>query len=77
MFIETRKLIDPMKSANAERNQDVQGDTSTRLSTSLYEYMLGRMQFAGRGGQFRTPRQEEFAGAVARIESLRGRILAI
>jgi hypothetical protein len=26
----------------SERNQDVQGD--------LYEYMLGHMQFAGRGG---------------------------
>lgn len=39
-------MIDQMKIA--EQNQDVQGD--------LYEYMLGHMQFAGRGGQFRTPR---------------------
>ena len=83
---------------DSEQNQDVQGD--------LYEYMLGHMQFAGRGGQFRTPRhiirmmvqmvdpkprerigdlaggtggfpfglQEEFAGVVARVESLRGRM---
>jgi hypothetical protein len=30
----------------SQQNQDVQGDTSTRLSASLYEYMLGHMQFA-------------------------------
>ena len=46
----------------SQQNQDLrQGDTSAgrhfgRLSASLYEYMLGHMQFAGRGGQFRTPR---------------------
>ena len=32
----------------SEQNQDVQGD--------LYEYMLSHLQFAGRNGQFRTPR---------------------
>ena len=64
-LIEACNLIDQMKIA--EQNQDVQGD--------LYEYMLGHMQFAGRGGQYRTPRQqEEFAGLVARVESLRGRM---
>ena len=46
LLIEACNLIDQMKIA--EQNQDVQGD--------LYEYMLGHMQFAGRGGQFRTPR---------------------
>jgi type I restriction enzyme M protein len=46
LLIEAVNLIDEMKIA--EQNQDVQGD--------LYEYMLGHMQFAGRGGQFRTPR---------------------
>ncbi len=39
-LIEACNLIDQMKIA--EQNQDVQGD--------LYEYMLGHMQFAGRGG---------------------------
>jgi type I restriction enzyme M protein len=38
--IKACNLIDQMKIA--EQNQDVQGD--------LYEYMLGHMQFAGRGG---------------------------
>ena len=48
-LIEACNLIDQMKIA--EQNQDLrQGDTSTRLSASLYEYMLGHMQFAGRGG---------------------------
>ena len=46
LLIEACNLIDQMKIS--EQNQDVQGD--------LYEYMLGHMQFAGRGGQFRTPR---------------------
>jgi type I restriction enzyme M protein len=46
LLVEAVNLIDEMKIA--EQNQDVQGD--------LYEYMLGHMQFAGRGGQFRTPR---------------------
>ena len=46
LLIEAVNLIDEMKIS--EQNQDVQGD--------LYEYMLGHMQFAGRGGQFRTPR---------------------
>jgi len=46
LLVEAVNLIDQMKIA--EQNQDVQGD--------LYEYMLGHMQFAGRGGQFRTPR---------------------
>ena len=46
LLIEACNLIDQMKIA--EQNQDVQGD--------LYEYMLGHMQFVGRGGQFRTPR---------------------
>ena len=40
LLIEACNLIDQMKIA--EQNQDVQGD--------LYEYMLGHMQFAGRGG---------------------------
>jgi hypothetical protein len=83
LLIEACNLIDQMKIA--EQNQDVQGDPSTWLSASLYEYMLGHMQFAPcaslrgsstrRGGQFRTPRQrEEFAFVVARVESLRGRM---
>ena len=63
-LIEACNLISQMKIA--EQNQDVQGDP--------YEYMLGYMQFAGRGGQFRTPWQEEFAGVVAQVESLRGRM---
>ena len=46
LLIEACKLIDQMEIS--QQNQDVQGD--------LYEYMLGHMQFAGRGGQFRTPR---------------------
>jgi type I restriction enzyme M protein len=46
LLIEACNLIDQMKIS--EQNQDVQGD--------LYEYMLGHLQFAGRNGQFRTPR---------------------
>ncbi len=46
LLIEACNLIDQMQIS--QQNQDVQGD--------LYEYMLGQMQFAGRGGQFRTPR---------------------
>ncbi len=46
LLVEAVNLIDEMKIS--EQNQDAQGD--------LYEYMLGHMQFAGRGGQFRTPR---------------------
>ena len=46
-LIEACNLIDQMKIADAEQNQDLrQGDTSTKLSASLYEYMLGHMQFA-------------------------------
>jgi type I restriction enzyme M protein len=43
LLIEACNLIDRIKIA--EQNQDVQGD--------LYEYLLGHMQFWGRGGQFR------------------------
>jgi type I restriction enzyme M protein len=46
LLIEACNLIDQMKIS--EQNQDVQGD--------LYEYMLSHLQFAGRNGQFRTPR---------------------
>src|SRR5919108_3037511 len=46
LLIEACNLIDQMQIS--QQNQDVQGD--------LYEYMLGHLQFAGRGGQFRTPR---------------------
>ena len=52
----------------SQQNQDLrQGDTSARLSASLYEYLLGHLSIAGRtsspsrfaasgNGQFRTPR---------------------
>jgi type I restriction enzyme M protein len=46
LLIEACRLIDEMQIS--QQQQDIQGD--------LYEYMLGHMQFAGRGGQFRTPR---------------------
>ncbi len=52
--MEAVNLIDEMKIS--EQNQDVQGDTSALLSASLYEYMLGHLQIAGRNGQFRAPR---------------------
>lgn len=45
-LIEVCKLIDEMKIS--EQNQDVQGD--------LYEYLLSKLNSAGRNGQFRTPR---------------------
>lgn len=45
-LIEVCNLIDEMKIS--EQNQDVQGD--------LYEYLLSKLQQAGRNGQFRTPR---------------------
>lgn len=64
LLIEACKLIDQMEIS--QQNQDVQGD--------LYEYLLSHLSIAGRNGQFRTPRQEEFAGVVARGESLRGRM---
>jgi hypothetical protein len=52
----------------SQQNQDVQGD--------LYEYLLSHLSIAGRNGQFRMllSLQEEFAGVVARVESLRGRM---
>ncbi len=46
LLIEACKLIDAMRIS--QQNQDVQGD--------LYEYLLGRLNTAGRNGQFRTPR---------------------
>jgi type I restriction enzyme M protein len=46
LLVEACRLIDEMKIS--QQQQDIQGD--------LYEYMLGHLQFAGRGGQFRTPR---------------------
>jgi len=46
MLIEICRIIDQMNIA--QQNQDVQGD--------LYEYMLGKLNQAGRNGQFRTPR---------------------
>lgn len=46
LLIEACKLIDAMQIS--QQNQDVQGD--------LYEYLLGRLNTAGRNGQFRTPR---------------------
>jgi len=52
--VEAVNLIDQMEIS--QQNQDVQGDTSTRLSASLYEYLLGYLSIAGRNGQFRTPR---------------------
>jgi type I restriction enzyme M protein len=46
LLVEACKLIDSMEIA--AQNQDVQGD--------LYEYMLSKLNTAGRNGQFRTPR---------------------
>ncbi len=46
LLIEACKLIDQMEIA--QQNQDVQGD--------LYEYLLSKLNTAGRNGQFRTPR---------------------
>ncbi len=46
LLIEACKSIDDMKISS--QNQDVQGD--------LYEYLLSRLNTAGRNGQFRTPR---------------------
>jgi len=46
LLIEACKLIDQMHISS--QNQDVQGD--------LYEYLLERLNIAGRNGQFRTPR---------------------
>lgn len=46
LLIEACKLIDQM--ALSAQNQDVQGD--------LYEYLLSKLNTAGRNGQFRTPR---------------------
>lgn len=46
LLIEACNAIDQMQIS--EQNQDVQGD--------LYEYLLGKLNTAGRAGQFRTPR---------------------
>jgi type I restriction enzyme M protein len=46
LLIAACNAIDEMRIS--EQNQDVQGD--------LYEYLLGKLTIAGRGGQFRTPR---------------------
>ncbi len=46
LLIEATKTIDQM--AISQQNQDVQGD--------LYEYLLSKLNTAGRNGQFRTPR---------------------
>ncbi len=46
LLIEACKLIDQMEIS--QQNQDVQGD--------LYEYLLSKLNTAGRNGQFRTPR---------------------
>ncbi|MCP4168383.1 MAG: SAM-dependent DNA methyltransferase [Chloroflexi bacterium] len=46
LLIEACKSIDAMQIS--AQNQDVQGD--------LYEYLLNRLNVAGRNGQFRTPR---------------------
>ncbi len=46
LLIEACNAIDEMRIS--EQNQDVQGD--------LYEYLLGKLNTAGRDGQFRTPR---------------------
>ena len=46
LLIEACKLIDQMQIS--QQNQDVQGD--------LYEYLLSKLNTAGRNGQFRTPR---------------------
>ena len=45
-LVEVCNLIDALKIS--EQNQDVQGD--------LYEYLLSKLNTAGRNGQFRTPR---------------------
>ena len=46
LLIEACHMIDQMRISS--QNQDVQGD--------LYEYLLGKLNTAGRSGQFRTPR---------------------
>ncbi len=46
LLIEAVNIIEAMQIG--EQQQDVQGD--------LYEYLLGHLNTAGRGGQFRTPR---------------------
>jgi len=46
LLVEVCKLIDMMEIA--QQQQDVQGD--------LYEYLLSKLNTAGRNGQFRTPR---------------------
>jgi type I restriction enzyme M protein len=46
LLIEACKMIDQMELS--AQNQDVQGD--------LYEYLLSKLNTAGRNGQFRTPR---------------------
>ncbi len=46
LLVEACKLIDQIHIS--DQNQDVQGD--------LYEYLLGKLNTAGRNGQFRTPR---------------------
>lgn len=46
LLVEACRSIDEMKISS--QNQDVQGD--------LYEYLLSRLNTAGRNGQFRTPR---------------------
>ena len=46
LLIEACKMIDQMQIS--AQNQDVQGD--------LYEYLLSKLNTAGRNGQFRTPR---------------------
>jgi type I restriction enzyme M protein len=46
LLIEACRLIDEMQIA--QQQQDVQGD--------LYEYLLNKLNTAGRNGQFRTPR---------------------
>jgi len=46
LLIEACHMIDQMQIS--AQNQDVQGD--------LYEYLLGKLNTAGRSGQFRTPR---------------------
>jgi type I restriction enzyme M protein len=46
LLLEACKAIDDMKVG--QQNQDVQGD--------IYEYLLSKLETAGRNGQFRTPR---------------------
>jgi type I restriction enzyme M protein len=46
LLLEACSMIDEMKVS--QQNQDVQGD--------LYEYLLSKLNTAGRNGQFRTPR---------------------